>query len=48
MLLGAGRGFLIRHFAHGAGLVIMVAVIAVIILARLWPQFIAWIENRQR
>jgi hypothetical protein len=47
MLLGIGRGLLLRHLAHGAGIVVVVALIAAIILVRIWPQIVAWIENRR-
>jgi hypothetical protein len=47
MLLGIGRSLLLRHLAHGAGIVVVVALIAAIILVRIWPQIVAWIENRR-
>jgi hypothetical protein len=28
--------------------VVVIAVVAAIILVRLWPRLVAWIENRQR
>jgi hypothetical protein len=48
MALGAGGGFLIRHLVHGKGLVVTVAVIAAIMLARLWPLLVSWIERHRR
>ncbi len=48
MELAAGRGFLIRHAAHGAGLVVIVAVVAAFVLVRFWPRIVSWFENRRR
>ena len=45
---GVGRLLPFRHILHGAGIVVVVAVIAAIILVRMWPQIIAWIESRRR
>jgi hypothetical protein len=48
MLDGVGRLLPFRHILHGAGIVVVVAVFAAIILVRLWPRIIAWIESRRR
>jgi len=48
MPLGIGRHLLFRHLLHGTGIVAIIAVIASIVLVRLWPQITAWIERRRR
>ena len=47
MLIGVGRLLPFRHVLHGTGIVVVAAVIAAIILVRMWPQIVAWIESRQ-
>jgi hypothetical protein len=44
MLVAIGRFYLLRH----GGIVVIVAVIAVVLILRFWPRFISWIENRRR
>ncbi len=47
MPLALGRHLLFRQLSHG-GLVLVIAVIAIVVLVRFWPQISSWLEERFR
>ncbi|MGD9735329.1 MAG: hypothetical protein AB7V58_06955 [Solirubrobacterales bacterium] len=48
MPLALGQRILLHHALRGGGLVLILAVIAVVLLVRFWPQIVAWWERRGR
>jgi hypothetical protein len=44
MLVALGRFYLLRH----GGIVGIIAIVAIVLLLRFWPQFISWLESRRR
>ncbi|MFN8160280.1 MAG: hypothetical protein U0R52_04440 [Solirubrobacterales bacterium] len=48
MPLALGRHLLFREITHGGALVAVIALVAVVLLVRFWPQITAWIEERMR
>lgn len=47
MPLALGGHFLYREISKG-NWVFVVALVAVVILLRFWPQIVAWVEQRRR
>ncbi len=45
MSLALGRHLLFHRLANGSGLVLVIAVIAVVLLVRFWPQISNWLEG---
>ena len=48
MPFALGQRLLFHNVAHGGGLVLLVAIIAIVLLIRYWPAIAAWIEQRLR
>lgn len=46
MPLALGGHFLFREISHGSWIVV-VAIVAVLLLLRFWPQVVAWLERRR-
>jgi TRAP-type C4-dicarboxylate transport system permease large subunit len=47
MLVALGGHFLYREISKG-NWIFVVALVAVVVLVRFWPQIVAWIEQRRR
>jgi uncharacterized membrane protein YhhN len=47
VLFALGRGFALRHLAHG-GLIAILAAVAIVALVIYWPRITAWIERHWR
>jgi hypothetical protein len=48
MPLALGQRILFDHAIHGGGVVLIIAVVAIVLLVRFWPAIVRWWESRGR
>jgi hypothetical protein len=48
MPLAFGQRILLHHALRGGGIVLILAIVAIVLLVRFWPAIVSWWEARGR